>query len=46
MMMIFTRRVAAYLNNAMHLTVNSWLRRLMPAGDRERWAAYDTGMRE
>ena len=26
-------------NNAMHLTDNSRLRRLLPAGDRERWAA-------
>jgi hypothetical protein len=29
-------------NNAIHLTVNSRLRRLLPAGDRERSAASET----
>ena len=28
-------------NNAMHLTGNSRLRRLLPAGDRERWGALE-----
>jgi hypothetical protein len=30
------RRAAAPSNNAMHLTVNSRLRRLLQAGDRQR----------